>query len=134
MTTDPDPAESPGRAMARALAQYTMWLCDSLSGQTSSKASGSELLAQIGSIQRRDFSDAGHVMAGLLRGHSDIATLMYEHRMAGIRLGVSRKLESAEAVVLAEVQFTFLQALRTYCGDAEPHAVHGGSERAGAVQ
>ena len=128
-----DPAERPGRAMAEALAHYTIWLCDSLSGLSGAHGSGSDLLAQIGSIQRSDFGDAGHVMAGLLRGHSDIATLMYEHRMVGIRLGVCRKLESAEAVLLAEAQFAFLQALRTYCGNDEPHVVQGGCEKAGAL-
>jgi hypothetical protein len=110
--------DSPDRALAIALASYTIWLCDSLAAGTPANSSGAELLVHVRAVQQPHFPDAGALMAEVLRRHTQIATMMYEHKLTAVRAGAAERLASSEAVGLAQAQFVALQALRTYCSAA----------------
>lgn len=122
MTPENDCQESPSSEMARALADYTIWLSNIFPDDTP-KASGSDLLAEIGRIQRTAFFGASRLMADLLHRHTEIANMLFEHRMAVLRSAEpAKQMSNTEGLALAELQFAAVQAMQLYC-DGSPHPI-----------
>jgi hypothetical protein len=115
MTEKTESSDIPSVQMERALLAYALWLKRTMADDQGLTESGTTLLAVITDLQRKCFPDATLVTGELLILHTQVANLVFEHKMSFLRGGDRSRMASPDASELASRQFAAIQRMQQVC-------------------
>jgi hypothetical protein len=107
--------EGPSQEIGRALSAYTVWLLKTMTGGPSPSESGTDLVAAISNLQRLHFHDGSRAMSDLLIGHTEIVSLVFEHKMSVLRGAAADPLRTPEAAALVARQLSAIGGMQGIC-------------------